>query len=96
MKVKQGKPAGGKGSKTGKRLRDNPHSYSWESSHKNTKLHHNKVYTEDLTQTHTGSMFVASGTVSPSESCLVDSVGHVLAVFSSLWLLQLCTLPSSS
>jgi hypothetical protein len=37
---------------------------------------------EDLVQTRVGSLIAASGTVSPYESCLVDSAGHVLLVSS--------------
>lgn len=34
-----------------KRIRGTLHPYCWES-HRNTKLHHHKVYAEDLAQTH--------------------------------------------
>lgn len=47
-------------------------------SHKNTKFHNHKVLVEDLVQTHTGSVIVASVSVSAYEPCLVNSVGCVL------------------
>lgn len=39
----------------GKKIKDTPHSYCWES-HKNTKLHNHKTDVEDQAQTHTGSV----------------------------------------
>ena len=51
-------------------------------SHKNSKLYNHNMYAEDLAQTHTGSMSVASVSVSPYEPRLVDSVDHVIMVSS--------------
>ena len=53
-----------------------PHSHCWES-HQNTKIQSYNFPAEDLAQIHTGSMIVASFSVSSYE-VLVDSVGHVL------------------
>ena len=38
------------------------------------------ICAEDLVQTYSGSLIASSVSVSPYESCLVDSVGHVLLV----------------
>ena len=51
---------------------------------KHTKLHNNNIFTEDLAQTLTGSVFVASVSVSPYEPCLVDSVAHGLLSLNPL------------
>lgn len=46
------------------------------------------MYAEDLVQAHEGSVIVDSVSVRPSEPCLVGSVGCVLPVSSTRWLLQ--------
>lgn len=53
-------------------------------AHRNTKLHNQKVYAEDLVQTPTGPVIVSLVFVSPYEPCTVDSVGCILMVSSIL------------
>lgn len=43
-----------------------------------TELNNHSMYAEMLVQTHVDSMIAAWVSVSPSESYLVDSVGHAL------------------
>lgn len=59
------------------------HSHRYES-HKNVSKIHN-TYTENLMQTHAGSLLSASVSMSLCEHCFVDSVDHILWVSSILF-----------
>ena len=60
--------------RAGKRVRDSPCSHC-QKSPKSTKLYIHNMNAEDLAQSHAGSRTVSSVSVSPSEPCLIDSVG---------------------
>lgn len=53
------------------------------STVRSTKLDNHNMYTKHLTQIHTGSLIVTLISVRPYETCLVDSVGHVLVMSST-------------
>ena len=45
-------------------------------------MNNHHIYGEDLVKIHAGFMIAVSASVSPDETCLVDSVGQVLLVSS--------------
>ena len=78
IKAGQGKPVGGKGfPKQAKVSETTPVPLS--GVHPKTRSQQHNIYAEDL-ETHTGPMFSTSVSVSPCETCLLNSVGHVLLV----------------